>query len=430
MTLRPPASRAEKARGSSIENLLCAALALGLFVTSLGAEAFGGSSSYRTGGLLVVGCLIGVTLILGLAPRGPRQGSGPRRNVLVLLAAGYFGWAGAQDYFLQSDLSGAVQSLIGFLVVCGALAADIHRVIVGLRRWFVVLLVAFLVPALMGQGYEVGERVWFSFLPGRYFGFSNANALSYVAGIAILLAVPVLRQPRGRWLVLLGGFLLVITAGNTTAVALGVAILAYVGFGKVRKVGALTFGVRLLAIATPVMLLWLRTDGAVSTLANLQARFDLSGRSFLWVSLVRLTRNSDSFWLGLGDEKVAYHTAALLDVYSAHSTILQVFLGGGFLTAVLFVLAAASATIRLLNDWASERTSDQRIALAIILYWFIVSLTSTQPGTGLGFSLVIVLAVAQCSTPVARIEAMERMSRGRPSLSAGGSRRAVPATRS
>jgi O-antigen ligase len=386
---------------TSVENLLCAALAMGFLVTSLRTDAFGDSSPYRTWGLCISGCLIAATFFWGIALRPDSQSPRVRnRDALVLLAGSYFAWCGIQSFFLQSSVLHAALSLMALLLVMGTLAADLQRMIAGLRRWFLVVVIACLMPAVVLQGFEPG-RVWLDFLPGRYFAFSNPNALAFLAGLAVLLAVPVLRQGRGWVLALLGAVLAVLASGYTTAVALGLALLAYFGLGQVKNTGLPAVGVGALALATPMMLIWLPSESALRAVMALQSQFDLSGRSLLWVHLVRLTRDLDEFWTGLGDRAVAFYTEAILGVATAHSTILQMFLSKGFLTTVFFVFVAAAATIHILNAYFLNRSGNERVAFAVVVYWFVVSLASTQPGTALGFSLVVVLAVA--STSAARV---------------------------
>lgn len=387
----------EKLGVASAENLLCAGLAVGLFVTSFRANAFGGSASYRNIGLAIAGCLIGAAILSGLTPP-KRSQSRQRRNrdTLAVLAAMYFAWTGIQNFFLQSDRLGAATSVIAFLLVSATLATDLQRLNAGLRRWLLVIVVADFVPAFLGQGFEATKRVWLDFLPGRYFAFSNPNALAFIAGLAVLLAAPVLRQKRGRMLGLLGGTLVVLTAGYATAIGLGLALLAYLLLGRLKSTGLLSSAVAALALVTPALVIWLPSDDGVGVLSALQENLDLSNRSFLWVSLVRLTRDSGNFWLGLGDQRVAFYTAAIQDVGTAHSTILQLYLSEGFITTVFFVFVAALATRRILN---SERTRDARVAFAVVVYWFVVSLSSAEPGTALGFSLIVILAVARSSAP-------------------------------
>lgn len=409
-TAREDSTSDAKVGVASVENLLCAALAVGLFVTSLRANAFGDSTTYRNYGLAIAGCLSGAAIVVGFAGlKGGQSRAARKSDALVVLGALYFGWAGIQNYFVQSDMLGAVTSLIAFLLVVATLAADPQRLNVALRRWLLLIVLASLLPALLGQGFEPNKRVWLSFLPGRYFAFSNPNALAFLAGLAVLLAVPVLRKTGGRVLVALAGVLVVLTAGITTAIGLGLALLAYIALGRARNTGLLRAGVAALAGVTPAVLIWLPSDSALRGLTALQEALDLSGRSFLWVNLVRLTRDLDTFWFGMGDRRVAFYTAGIQDVASAHSTILQIFLSEGFVTAVLFVLVAALATTRLL---ASGQTKDARISFAVVVYWFVTSLSSAQSGTALAFSVIVVLAIAH--SRAARQPVPTTATRGRP----------------
>lgn len=397
-------------RTTATENLLCFGLALGVLVTSFDLDAFNGSAAeYRNLGVGISGFLIGLTVLLGLTPGSPDRGAeGRGREALVLLAVTYFAWAAVQNYFLQSEMLDTASAAIAVLLLLGALRATLSRVLAGLRRWFLAVVAVCLVPATTGQGFLEGSRVWLDFLPGRYFAFSNPNALAFLAGFAVLLAVPVLRQRLGRMLFLLGIVLTVLTAGTTTGIGVGLGLLSYFGLGKkVRSAGTLRFGVAALGLATPAMLIWLHTDSSVRFLTAFSARFDLSARSFLWASLVRTTRGTGHFWTGLGDRTVELYTAAILDVGSAHSTILQMFLSDGFLTATAFVLVSALAAIRILGVWESGRTDDARLAFALVVYWFITSLTSAQPGTAFGFALVVLLAVARSTAPRRPVEQYE-----------------------
>lgn len=412
--------RVQKLRLRSAESLICAALALGLFVTSLDANAFGGSARYVSLGLAAATCIAGASVVGGLT----QQDGGPKQRdstALFCWTICYFVWTGVQNLFLQSNETGAVASLIAVLIVCGTLKVDLPHLNAWLRRWLLIALVAFLVPAMQGQGFVTGERQWLSFLPGRYFGFSNPNALAFLAGLAILLAVPVFHRGHGRFLALIGLILLILTAGNTTAIALGLALSAYVGLGRISRAGPLKFSVATMACATPALLLWIPSDGGLKFLAWFQDRFDLSGRSFLWISLVRLTRHSGHLWFGIGEQGVSSFTLGVLDVYSAHLTILQVYLADGFVTALLFVLVAALATVRTLDIWAVERTKDSRLSFAMIVYWFVVSLSSTQPGTALALSLVVALAISRSGA--ASPPSADQACKPGPGLAAGNAHR-------
>ncbi|GAB2779757.1 hypothetical protein GCM10027020_36580 [Nocardioides salsibiostraticola] len=393
--MAPPA---ERLPWGSAENLLGAALVLSLFVTSFSVDAFGGAAiTYRNIGLVIAAGLASITVIQAFAPKAKSACIDDHRgkDLLALLSICYFGWTGAQNYLLQNDFIGTALPGIGLLIILGALRADLAKVVAGLRRWLFAVAVAFIIPALFNQGFEENSRTWLGILPGRYFAFSNPNAVAFLAGIAALLAIPVIRQGRGRMMLLIAFVLAILTAGYTTAIALGISIFAYLALARVKRVGHLRFGVVSLSIVTPGLLLWLPSDHALGFLSGLQERVDLSGRTFLWVSLARLARDNGNFWTGMGDIELAAYTTPVLGVNSAHSTLLQLFLSEGFITATFFIVLAGSAVNRILSSpRRASLPKANRIAFAVAVYWFVISLTSTQPGTAVGLCVILLLAVA------------------------------------
>lgn len=277
-------SRPRRRKPGSVENTLGAALVLALSVTSFSADAFNGAApQYRNYGLIIAGALATAAILTGFGRTKATDGQSrvTNRDAMVALASGYLGWTGIQNFFLQGDLPGATQSLIALLVVLGAITSNTTDMLLSLRRWLTVALALFLLPALTGSGYVAESRVWFDFLPGRYFSYSNPNALAFLAGIGVLVAVPVIANKRAPVLASMGILLAVLTAGYTTAIALAIGLLAYMALGRIQRTGPLRLGVNTLAAATPVILLWLPTNNALRFFSDLAARWDFSGRTLL-----------------------------------------------------------------------------------------------------------------------------------------------------
>ena len=371
---------------AAAESLLAAGVALGLlFISVVGPDS--GDNYIRFAALGISASCIALALIAGLSQRTAKA------DVLVILAFCYFILVGVQE-MTQSDILHAFPYLLGAFSSIGAIHANLSGLMSGLRRWTLIVIIAALLPAFVGQGFSEG-RVWLGLLPGRYYGFSNPDALSFLAGLAILLSIPVLRSTRGFALAALGGLLFLLTATYTAAIATTLASTAYF-FLIGRNVNRiLQWFIAVFATLTAVALVWIPTDNAIVAFSSLHEKVSLTRRTFIWVELLQHTRGTGYFWTGLGDQAVARYTSEIMGVGSAHMTILQLFLSKGFIATAFFILVATIAAIRTLGHCSSDPGGVHRLAMAVVVYWFVTSLASTQPGTAMGFSAVIAIAISR-----------------------------------
>jgi O-antigen ligase len=371
---------------TALESLLSASVAMGLLFISV--AVYDETDNYiRFAALAASGACATLAFIAALRQKRSRA------DVLAICSFSYFAWAGIQE-FTQSDALHALPNLLAAMVSIGATRAGLDGVLSGLRRWVPIVVALLLLPALVGHGFGLG-RVWFAFLPGRYFGFSNPDALGFVAGMCVLLSIPILRTARGALLMSLGALLLLLTSTNTTAVAVlvGIAVYCIATSSRMRRSLQLLTGA--LAAATIGALAWMPIDRAITLFGAFQNQFSLSRRTVIWLELLEQTRGAGHFWTGLGDQTIASYTREIMGVGSAHTTILQMFLSKGFLTTSLFVLVAAAATIRTLGTRSTSADAQSRGAASIAAYWFVTSLASIQPGTALGFLVLILVAISR-----------------------------------
>jgi len=388
MTRLPRRSNPAGPRLASIENLLAAAVALGLFFITVNVAEYG--STYYDFRLIVLGISAGATSLAFMSALARRR---TKADTLAVLAILYFAWAAIQD-LTQSGIPSVALDLVGASAAYAATRANLRGVLPGLRRWILVAVIACLLPAFLGQGFRAG-RVWFGLAPGRYFGFSNPDGLGFIAGLALLLSLPILRLARGRILAIVGGFLFVIAATYTAAIAAGLAVVSYYFVAKGRATRHLQWGAAGLAVITVGALVWMPTRQGMDAFDSLSQRMSLSGRTVLWFELLRIARDAGYFWTGLGGRVVGRYTVEILGVGTAHATILQLLLSKGFVTTAIFVLIAAIAANRTLGRISSKPSRDERLAFAILVYWFVTSLVSTEPGTPFGLMLVFLIAVSR-----------------------------------
>ncbi|MBE7324830.1 hypothetical protein IEQ44_09200 [Nocardioides sp. Y6] len=399
----------------SIEGLLAVGLVTALFVLSLEVEALGGSTPYRNAGLAITTvCALAVAVRAALVRAEGAAGIRGRylaplgrllRDPLALSAGVYFAYSGIHSLVVDRYVLATGLALIALLLVSAMNQVDVSRLVVALRWGFLALLALLLVPALTSGGYDETKRVWIDILPGRYFGWSNPNALALLAGIGILLALPSLRSRVGALLVLLSSILLALTASYTTLIALPVAIVVFYVFAHPKsalllkplprvKVGLLQGVTLLVAAAILVGTAQIGTAWGIRLLDDLQDRLLLSNRSALWSDLLTQTRDEHTFLTGLGSMRLGEYTMEILGVQTAHSTLLQSYLAGGFLMAALLIITATVAVFRTLQSLSATRSLPGRLALALALYLCVVALTSTQPASPPVLLLVLLLAGA------------------------------------
>lgn len=389
---------------ASIENLLTFGVAMGILYISIDLYGFGQTTNYvrfATFGLSSIA--IALASIVAFTRRGANA------DLLSVAAILYFICAGARDV-LASYAPGVILNLLGAALSLASTKADLHRMLSGFRRWFLVVIIAVLLPAFFGQGFRAG-REWFGIFPGRYFGFSNPDGLGFMAGIGALLSIPVLRRPQGYALAAVSALLFVVSAAYTTAIAVGLAITAYFLLTKTKSRQVLQLLTAMLAAVTIGSLPWITTVQGINAFEFLQRQFNLSGREKLWVALLQQARATGSFMTGWGDQVVGNYTRAFAAVGSAHMTILQIFLSQGFLMTVLFIAIATMAAIRILGRIATNPASHQRLAIALVVYWFVTSLVSTQPGTEMGFALILAVAIPRSETETKESSAHSRANR-------------------
>lgn len=376
---------------AATERLLTVAIALGIAFITINVGGLGSATNYIR---FAVFGLSGTAITLVFIAGSKRQRT--NADLLAVFIATYFIAAGVQDV-TQSNTTGATLNLFGVLLALGATQADLQRVLAGLRFWFLLLIIATLVPAGLRQGFNPG-REWFGLFPGRYFSFSNPDGLGFIAGLGVLLSIPALKHAHGRALGALSALLFVITAAYTAAIALSLAGAAYFLLIRLRVAPILQFFTSLLAAITVGSLLWISSSSAIGALEYLEQHFDLSGRDQIWIALLQQSRVTGHFWTGWGDQVVSDYTRAIAGVGSAHATILQMFLSKGFAMTTFFILVAALATVRILGRISSNPSSHQRLAMAVTVYWFVTSLASTQPGTVMGLALVVIVAIPPSET--------------------------------
>jgi len=386
MTRLPRKNDAAGPRLASIESLLAAGVAVGFLFISISVAGYG--TTYSQLRLIALDISVGAVFLAFMSALIRRRA---QADALAILAILYFVWAGIQDAS-QSDTLKAALDLVGASMSYAATLASLHRVLSGLRRWILVVVIVSLLPAFLGQGFSAG-RVWFGLAPGRYFGFSNPDALGFIAGLALLLSLPVLRLTWGRILAALAGLLYVISATNTAAIAAGVAVAAYYFVAKNRATRLLRGGTAVLAAVTVGVLTWIPTSQGMDAFESLSQKISLSSRTLLWVELLQNARDSGYFWTGLGDRSVADYTAEIMGVATAHTSILQILLSKGFFTTVFFILVAVVAANRTLGKISSKPSRDNCLAFAVVVYWFVTSLVSTQPVTPLGLMLLVLIAI-------------------------------------
>lgn len=369
-------------------NLLAAGLATELLFITMNTSGLG--SAYGIVRVLVLGISVGaIALALVSAPVRPRRAV----DKLPALAIVYFAWTATQ-HAIYSEALNTVLSLLSVVVVIVAARTSLNSFVSGLRRWVLVIVITLLLPALVGQGFDANKRVWLGLVPGRYFGFSNPDALGFVAGLAIVLSIPVLSRWRGRALFALGVVLFAITASYTVAIAAGLAVVANLLLPGVRGSRILRSSIPALSAVTTAGLVWISTDHGIAALETLNRHVSLSGRTLIWVQLMKLARGRNYFWTGLGDTGVSVYTLKILKVASAHMTLLQMLLSAGFLTAVFFILVCAIVATRTLSRITVEPDRAQRLAFAVVVYWFVTSLVSTEPSAAVCVSLIVALAVS------------------------------------
>ena len=386
MTRLPRSNDAAGPRLASIESLLAAGVAVGLLFIGISVAGYG--TTYSQLRLVALDISVGAVFLAFMSALIHRRA---QADVLAILAILYFVWSGIQDAS-QADTLGAILDLVGASMSYAATLASLRKVLSGLRRWILVVVITSLLPALLGQGFGPG-RVWFGLTQGRYFGFSNPDALGFIAGLALLLSLPVLRFTHGRILAALSGLLYVISATNTAAIATGAAVAAYYFVAKNRATRHLRGGAAVLAAVTVGVLTWIPTNQAMNAFESLSQKISLSSRTLLWFELLQSARDSGYFWTGMGDGGVAHYTVAILGVATAHTTILQMLLSKGFFTTVFFIVVAVVAANRTLGKVASKPSRDHCLAFAVVIYWFVTSLVSTQPGTPLGLMLLVLIAI-------------------------------------
>lgn len=373
---------------SSLEFCIGLSLATGALFT--GVAVFSPTDNYIRFALLAVAG--GSAALAALSALGRPSTSFGR---IPLLAIAFLAGTGLQEY-AQSGWLKTVPYAIGILLAIAVTRAELDKL---LRRmpaaWLLVVLVA-LVPINSPDSYAAG-RQWLPGVPGRYFAFSNPDALGLMAGVGLLLALSGLRRVWNRALLAASLLLFVLTAAYTTlaAVVIGVAVVAVSRIPRVARLAET--GSILLAGASVVGLMWLPTPGALNFFTWLHTHISLTNRTLIWVRLVQLADERNYFWTGLGDRQVADFTLRIYGVGSAHTTLLQLVLSKGFVTTLVFillVLASVRAALRL-----APRTSDPapRYALALMAFWFVTSLASIQTVNPLVISLMTCLG-AVCAT--------------------------------
>ena len=369
-----------------IESLLAAGLAVGLLFISMSVSGTGATDSSLR--LITLGASAGTVSLAFLSALSRRR---TKADALAVVFFAYFAIIGIQSG-TQSNVLQTVLSIIGALMSLAATRADLHAIFFRFRHWILVVVVISLLPAFLGHGFSAG-RTWLRFVPGRYFGFSNPDAFGFVAGLAILLALPVLRTTRGRALLAAGGLLFVISSAYTALIATALAAAAYFLLAKGKGSRFLQWGVSLFGVVTVGALTWIPTPSGIAAFEWLSQRLSLSSRTLIWVQLLQLSRGTGYFWTGLGDRGVQGLTLEIGGLGTAHTTILQIFLANGFVVTVCFVLVSASASVRILGRLSLAPSRDHRLALAVLVYWFVTSLVSTQPGTPLGLAVIVLAAI-------------------------------------
>jgi len=372
-----------------VDDLLAAGLAIELLFISMNTAGLG--SPYGILRLLVLGTAVGAISLAAISGAARRE----RRALdkVWVLALVYFAWVGTQRAMYAEALNTAL-TILGVVVVFVAARVSLEDRVAGLRRWVTVVVVALLLPALVGQGFDATARSWFPGLQGRYFGFSNPDALGFVAGLAIVLSIPVLSRWRGRTLFGLSVVLFAITASYTAAIATGLAGIAYFVLSGSRGARVLRWSIPALGAATIAGLIWISTDQGIAALESLRRHVRLSGRTELWAELMSLTSIHDYFWTGLGNRGVSVYTMKIMEVNSAHSTLLQMLLSAGFLTTLFFIVVFAVVAMRALSRIIAEPGRPQRLAFAVVTYMFVTSLVSTEPSAPVCISLIVVLVVS------------------------------------
>lgn len=375
-------------RIASIESLLTAGVAFGIFFICIAVGGYGDATNYvRYAAFGLSGSAIALAFMAGFIRRGPKV------DVLAIIAFVYFTCAAVQDA-TTDYITLAVLDLFGALLSLAATRANLRRVLSGLRHWILIVIIVAVVPAFFGQGFNAG-REWFGLLPGRYFGFSNPDALGFIAGLGILLSIPVLGRARGLALAVFAAFLFVIAATYTALFAVSLAVAAYAWPIKAKATQVLQLLTALLAAVSILGLAWTTTAQGLDAFEFLRQRVSLSRRTEIWVTLLQQSRANGHFWKGLGDITVANYTHEIGGAGTAHTTILQMLLSKGFLMTAFFILVAAIAAVRILGRFSWDSNRDQHLAIAVAVYWFVTSLVSSQPGTVMGFSLVIVVAISR-----------------------------------
>lgn len=370
---------------ASVESLLGAGVAFGVLFLSV-AVFDSGDNLLRFAFLGLSGSAVALAFISAYSKRGPGPGA------TAVVATAYFCWAGLQEFAQTSDPLRSIPSVIGVLLCLTAGRARLAGVLAGLRRWFLVVVVIALLPAVLGEGFAPG-RVWLPLLPGRYFGFSNPDALGFIAGIAIVLSWSTPERWRRRLLVVAGWGLFAISASYSPAIALSAALLAYhfvhlEGVASLcRRLVWLFSGLSLAALA------WVSTEPGIAAARHFSGLLDLSGRTVIWAELLRYARSTGYFWTGLGDAGVARYTLDIGGVGSAHATMLQILLSKGYLTTVFFVLVVTFAAQRTLTRAGEPDAMSVGVPAALLVYWFVISLASIQPGAAMGLLLVLVVSL-------------------------------------
>lgn len=396
----------------ALEHLIAIGIVTGLAAITIETAVL--DRFYATG-LVVLG---GVTAALSVVVGRDRSSSSERATAVV--AFSYLSLAAAMSVW-RDELTASASFISAVALTWSAQRARLDVLMVLVRNWLAAAVFVFMWPLLGGDGYEAG-RTWLSQQPGRFFGFSNPNALSFLAGLLILLCLPP-RRTKALWGMLpLGGILIIVTASWTALVALGAALVIFVSMRRRSVLLAVRWLIPVVAAMTSGFIGLIYTPRAIEFLLKLSLNFDFSARTYIWLSLVQRTRDIGAFWTGVGEKEVGRYATDISGVTSAHSTVLQILLSKGFVMALFFVFLVTLVSLTALRSATRAPNLYTRGVVAIIAYWFIHSLVSSTPGSAEGLTVIVALTVAlvpQAEKP----QDHAHQSAGRPGVPLGRSGR-------